>query len=42
MDRVLKEKCEIQARRFVAERFNANRVAESVSTIYSEIIKNDG
>ena len=41
-DRVLKEKCEIQARRFVTERFNANRVAESVSTIYSEIMNNVG
>ena len=41
-NRILKEKCEIQARRFVTERFNANRVAESVSTIYSEIMNNVG
>ena len=41
-DRILKEECAIKARRFVAERFNANRVAESVSSIYSEIMKNVG
>ena len=41
-NRILKEKCEIQARRFVSERFNANRVAESVSAIYSEIMNNVG
>jgi len=39
---VLKEECEIQARRFVVERFNASRVAGSVSAIYSEIIENVG
>ena len=39
---VLKEECEIQARRFVVERFNASRVAESVSAIDSEIIENVG
>jgi glycosyltransferase involved in cell wall biosynthesis len=42
VDRILMEGCAIKARRFVAERFNANRVAESVSTIYSEIMKNVG
>lgn len=41
-NRTLKEECEIQARRFITERFNANRVAESVFTIYSEIMKNVG
>ena len=41
-DRVLKEECATQARKFVMERFNANRVAESVSTIYSEIMNNVG
>ena len=39
---VLREDCEIQARRFVVERFNASRVAGSVSAIYSEIIENVG
>jgi len=39
---VLKEECEIQARRFVVERFNASRVAGSVFAIYSEIIENVG
>ncbi len=41
-DRDMKEKCAIQANRFVAERFNASRVAESVSAIYSEIKRNVG
>ena len=42
VDRVLKEECSIHARRFVVERFNASRVAESVSAIYSEIMENVG
>lgn len=41
-DRNLMKECAIKARRFVAERFNANRVAESVSAIYSDIINNVG
>ena len=35
-DYSLMEKCRTNARMFVSERFNANRVAESVSTIYSK------
>lgn len=41
-DRALKEECAINARRFVSERFNANRVAESVSAIYLKIRNNVG
>ena len=39
---VMKEECANQAWKFVTERFNAKRVAESVSTIYSEIMNNVG
>jgi len=35
-DSSLMEKCRTNARMFVSERFNANRVAESVSAIYSK------
>lgn len=38
----IREECASQAWKFVAERFNAKRVAESVSTIYSEIIYDVG
>jgi hypothetical protein len=38
----MKEECANQAWKFVTERFNAKRVAESVSTIYSEIMNNGG
>ena len=41
-NKLLREECASQARKFVTERFNAKRVAESVSTIYSEIIYNAG
>lgn len=41
-DRALKEECAINARRFVSERFNANRVAEFVSAIYLKIRNNVG
>ena len=38
-DRGLMDNCSRQARKYVAERFNAKRVAESVSAIYSRLIK---
>ena len=38
----MRDVCANQASKFVAERFNAKRVAESVSTIYSEIIYDAG
>lgn len=38
-DRGLMDSCARQARKYVAERFNAKRVAESVSAIYSGLIK---
>ena len=41
-NKVMKEECANQAWKFVTERFNAKRVAESVSTIYSEIMNNVG
>ena len=41
-NKVMKEECANQAWKFVTERFNAKRVAESVSTIYSEIMNNGG
>lgn len=41
-DRVLKERCAIQARLLVAECFNASRVAESVYAIYLKIMRNVG
>jgi Glycosyltransferase len=41
-NKLLREECASQAWKFVAERFNAKRVAESVLTIYSEIIYDAG
>ena len=41
-NKVMKEECANQARKYVTERFNAKRVAESVSTIYSEMMNNGG
>ena len=37
-DRELMDNCSKQARKYIAERFNAKRVAESVSAIYSELL----